>query len=29
MTGQAPKVDAACTVVGYKVDDLLFVYTGK
>lgn len=29
MTGQAPKVDASCTVVGYKVDELTFVYAGK
>ena len=29
MTGQAPKVNETCAVFGYKVDDLLFVYTGK
>ncbi|MEZ5925251.1 MAG: caspase family protein [Hyphomicrobiaceae bacterium] len=29
MTGQAPKVDGSCTVVDYKVDELVFTYAGK
>jgi uncharacterized caspase-like protein len=29
MTGQAPKVDSGCAVVGHKVDELVFTYFGK